>query len=185
MPAITDRRAARLSVTRVIAALLVSGCVSVSRTAEPTAQSAPTTSTTPAATATASGPMTDKEVVWVNQITKLRHAISETISPSSSTDLTREELARWENAMRGCSRTLARIGSPSARLQPVYALVKQSCQEFDKGAACFAAAAPIIASSTRVREAQEALDCGSRAIEKGTTLLIEAEAKGLGGEVTG
>src|SRR6266536_5727576 len=124
MPAITDRRAARLTVTLVIAALLVSGCVSVSRTAEPTAQSAPTTSTTPAATATASGPMTDKEVVWVNQITKLRHAISETISPSSSTDLTREELARWENAMRGCSRTLARIGSPSAHLQPVYALVK-------------------------------------------------------------
>jgi hypothetical protein len=123
--------------------------------------------------------MTDSELAWLSQITKLRQSIQKAISPSANTNLTVAELARWESAMRGCRRTLVRIGPASARLRPVEALVEQGCQAYDKGAACFAAAAPLLSSSSRVREAQRALDCGSSAVEKGATLLGEAEIKGV------
>ena len=35
--------------------------------------------------------------------------------------------------LRTCSRELRRIGAPSDRLQPVYALAKKGCAEYDKG----------------------------------------------------
>jgi hypothetical protein len=72
-------------------------------------------------------------------------------------------LASLTHQVRGCSRELARIGSPpSARLQPVYELVQQACGEYDKGAKCWedAARMGIPSSSAAERKFERKVDCG-------------------------
>ncbi|HEY3259885.1 MAG TPA: hypothetical protein VGJ95_06380, partial [Pseudonocardiaceae bacterium] len=73
------------------------------------------------------------------------------------------------NEVRGCSRELARIGSSSSRLQPVDALIKQGCQEYDKGSTCFADGARIgiPSSSAAVRELEQKINCGFASSGKG------------------
>jgi hypothetical protein len=130
------------------------------------------------ATTTATGPLTDSELAWLNVPTKLRQTTTKVLTQGQS-QVTRAMLEQWVSTLRSCSRELARLGAPSARLQPVYVLVKQACQQYDKGAACFAKAAPLINSTSRVREVQQAMDCGSAAINKGSELLADAEVKGI------
>jgi hypothetical protein len=97
------------------------------------------------------------------------------------TNLTIAGMLKLADSLRSCTRELARGGSPSDRLQPVYALVKKACKEYDKGAACFTTAARIgypIAGTPAVKTQEKAFDCGFAAQGKGAVVLAEAEAKG-------
>jgi hypothetical protein len=176
MPASTHRPVARLAVP-VLLALLVSGCVGKSAT--PTAASQPGTTSTVAPTTTTVPPLTAKELAWLKAIPTVIKKTDKAFQFPG--DLYVADDLRIANALRSCSRELARGGAPSDRLQPVYALVKKACKEYDKGAACFTTAARIgytYAGSAEDRKQTKAIDCGYAAEAKGAVVLAEAEAKG-------
>ena len=94
-------------------------------------------------------------------------------------------MTSYANTLRACSRELARIGSPSDRLQPVYVIVKKACRTFDSGAKCWATAARVsmadggvIAGTPEERTQARAIECGGAAEGNGSNLLSDAETKG-------
>jgi hypothetical protein len=181
MPASTSRSAARLAAT-VLLVVLAGGCAGEDATS--TAASQATTSTTVAPTTTTVPPMTAEELAWLKAVTKLHGRIDKAF-PEGSMNMTRAKMVELGNALGACSRELARIGSPSDRLQPVYVVVKKACRTYDKGAKCFATAARVsdasggvVAGTPEERTQGRALDCGFAAHGNGSNLLIEAETKG-------
>jgi hypothetical protein len=131
-----------------------------------------------APTITASGQTGEPR--WLEAITALHTTLDEPFTVAF--DLTPAKMESLAKLFRGCSRALARLGSPSDRLQPVYALVKKACAHYDKAARCFATAArygtPDAGSPEDVRQ-EQAFNCAAAAHEAGTTLLTEAEQKGF------
>jgi hypothetical protein len=177
MPASTCRCAARLAVT-VLLVVLAGGCGGETAS---TAPSEATTSTTvaPTATPTTIPPMTAEELAWLKLIPTVSKKINKTFE--ATTNLTTRGMTKLANSLRSCTRELARGGSPSDRLQPVYVLVKKGCKEYDKGAVCFTTAARIgipLAGSAEARKQTDALDCGFEAVGKGGIFLADAENKG-------
>jgi hypothetical protein len=127
-----------------------------------------------------SNALTATESVWLDAVGKLRDAMN-AVFDDSPTTLTTSALNSMRDNLGACSRELARIGSPSERLQPVYSLVKNACAQYDEGAQCFATAAsiglPLTGGADVNRRFTEALDCGfgsSKAIEA----LANATTKG-------
>ena len=181
MPAIRSR-AVHLAIAVVCACLLASGCSG--RTATSTASTASTSTLAPTTTKAAgavSGPMTGEELVWLEAIGRLHKKIDKVLVESPS-EMTKATLTSLANQLRGCSRELARLAAPSARLEPVYKLVKSGCAQYDKAAACFATAARIgapIAGTAEERTFNQSIDCGFAAPGQGSRLLAEAEAKGF------
>jgi hypothetical protein len=185
----TSRRSACLTVA-ALCALLVTGCGG--KRATSTAASTPSTSalagttttgatTTTAAASKTTGPMTGKELVWLEAIGRLHKKI-DTVLTNAPSNLTSATMSKTANDLRGCSRELARLGLPTARLQPVYKLAKSGCAQYDKAAACFAAAAAIgipVAGTAEERKFNQAVDCGFKTPEKGSLLLAQAEEKGF------
>jgi hypothetical protein len=169
----------------VVAALLVAGCGDQGngRSAAPkpsasmpsTSRTVPTTTT---AATTAQGPLTAQDLLWLQTAEMLLARMNKAFTDSPS-DLTPSALKSLANEVRGCSRELARIGSSSSRLQPVDALVKQGCQEYDKGSTCFADGARIgiPSSSAAVRELEQKINCGFASSGKGGLRLTEAQVK--------
>jgi hypothetical protein len=175
MPASTSRSSAHLA-TAVLLVLLVSGCAGETPTS--TAASQATTSTV-APTTTTVAPMTAKELAWLKAIPKVSKKIENSIGAISN--LSTSGMASLANSLRSCSRELARGGSPSDRLQPVYTLVKKACREYDKGAVCFTTAARIgipFAGTPEERTQSKAIDCGFAAAAEGTIGLVDAANKG-------
>ena len=175
MPATTRRPAACL-VVAVLVALLVGGCVGTSGTS--TAVSQPATTSTVAPTTTVP-PLTAKELAWLKAIPAVIKKVDKAFQGTG--DLTISDDLKMADALRSCSRELVRGGAPSDRLQPVYALVKKACKEYDKGAACFTASARMgytYAGSAEARKQDKLTDCGYDGEAKGAVVLAEAEAKG-------
>lgn len=184
MPASTSRSSVRLVVS-VLLVLLVGGCAG--KTAKSTAASQPstTTATTVAPTTTTVPPLTAKELAWLKAVTKLHEKIDKALQQPGSVTLTRAKMTSYADTLRACSGELARIGSPSDRLQPVYVIVKKACRTFDKGAKCWATAASVsmadggvVAGTPEERTQSRAIDCGGAAAGNGSNLLSDAETKG-------
>jgi hypothetical protein len=138
---------------------------------------APTT--TSAATATGSESLTGEEGAWIQALTRLEEELFDVLADAPS-DLTTATMRSYADRLHGCRRGLARIGSPSERLQPAYRLARKACAQFDKGARCFADAASIgapLAGSAEERRFDQAITCGFQAPSNGGALLIEAEAE--------
>jgi hypothetical protein len=146
-------------------------------TLAPTTTSAKTT--TSAAAATASASLTGKERAWIRALTKLEEELLDIVADAPS-NLTTATMRSYADRLHRCRRGLARIGSPSERLQPAYRLARKACAQFDKGARCFADAAsigaPLVGSPEEARFDQ-AITCGFEAPSSGSALLIEAEAE--------
>ena len=179
MPAGTSR-SAPLAAT-ILLALLVGGCAA--KTSTSTAASRSTTTATVAPTTSTVPPMTTKELAWLKAVTKL-HATMEKPFSATTVHLTRSKMTSYVTMLGSCSRTLARIGSPSDRLQLVYVLVKKACRTADKGAKCFATAARVsmadggvVAGSPQEQTQRRALYCGGAALGDSANLLADAEAK--------
>jgi hypothetical protein len=124
------------------------------------------------------------ELAWLEAVRIMREKIDEPFMVPEIT-LTRAAMASFGSALEECSRELARIGSPSERLQPVYALVAEACAAHDEGVECFDTAASVSDQSGAVIEGtpeaqtqSRALDCGFAAQGNGSNLLIKAEARG-------
>jgi hypothetical protein len=89
------------------------------------------------------------------------------------------------SALGECSPELARIGSPTERLQPIYALVAEACAQYDEGAKCFDTAARVsdrgggvVPGTPEEQTLTSAIECGFAAQGDGGNLLAEAETNG-------
>ena len=167
-------------------ALLLGGCGGTTTPAPTTpAAIAPSTSTlalppTPAPSATASGPMTGDELVWLEAINGLLMKSQKVLGGSPCCE-TKAQMRALEDGMRGCTRELARLGLPSDRLQPVYKLAQKGCAQYDKAAECFATAAEIgapVSGTSEERKFNDAIDCAFSAPNRGAILLADAVEKG-------
>ncbi len=184
MPAIASRRYAGLIV--VVCAVVVVGCGG-GQSGTSTATSTPSTST-PEPTTTTIPPLTAEEVAWLDGLTKLETTLDkkkQRIYQAGTSGLTRPLMVLLAKALGSCSRELARLGTASDRLQPVYALAKKACQQFGKAARCWATSARlslpdggVAAGSPQERPWMRAGDCAQAAERKGTKLLGDAQAKG-------
>jgi hypothetical protein len=124
------------------------------------------------------------ELAWLDAIAKLHTKIDEPFM-ASEINLTRATMVSLGSALGECTRELARIGSPTERLQPVHALVAQACAQYDEGAQCFDTAASVsdqsgaVVMGTPEEQTQTGgIDCGFAAQGDGGNLLAQAEAKG-------
>jgi hypothetical protein len=156
-----------------LAALVV---VAPAQHAEPMARAAPADIAPAdiAPTTVAPGPTTGADERWLEALDKLSTKLDEPFAEQTF-ELTPAKTRSLEKLFRDCSRELARLGSPSDRLQPVYRLVKQACAQYDKAAKCLATAA----SSPEGWKQTQAYDCAFAAHPKGSILLSEAEIEGL------
>ena len=173
MSAITGPRTLGL-VIAVVIAVLATGCASAKIKSPTPGQG--TTASTPA-------PMTAADLAWIQAITEMHKKIDKPFM-ASSMDMTRAKMNELRDSLRSCNRELSRIGSPSARLQPAYELVKQACRIYATGARCFARWASVSDASGAVmvgtpadRIARRAEACGFAAQGNGSNLLGEAEAR--------
>jgi hypothetical protein len=170
-------RLATLLVPLVAVALLSGGCTGGTAEstdqASPAASTTPTSDLTPTSTGAEHGPLTGEELVE-QLLPKMNKVFAD-----SPTDMTPAALRSLANEVRGCSRELARLGSPTARLQPVEELARQACQEYDKGAKCFEDAARLgtPSSSSEVRKLQQQIECGFAASGTGGMPLANAKVK--------
>jgi hypothetical protein len=130
-----------------------------------------------------SNALTADERAWLNAIPRVRRKIDKAFTAAGN--LTRSAMASHANALRSCRRQLLGAGAPSDRLQPVYALVKQACAQYDKGARCFTTAARVsdpsggvIVGTPEERIQRQAIDCGTAAYGNGAVPLFDAESKG-------
>ena len=180
------RRHAGFAVVVVCAVVLV-GCGG-GQSGTSTAASTPSTSTsTPEPTTTTIPPLTAEEVAWLDGLTKLKETLEkkrDKIGAAATTGLTRPLMVLLGKTLGSCSRELARLGAPSDRLQPVYALAKKACQQLSKAARCQATMARlslpdggVVAGSPQERPWNRAGDCVNAAERKGTELLEDAGAK--------
>jgi len=176
MSATTFRLRTRLLPIAVLA-LLAAGCGGeTARQASPARKAMPApTSAAPSPSSPDAQPMTTSELVWLHAVERLLPAMNKVFT-NSPTDMSPAALTTLASQAGGCRRELTRIGPASARLQPVQALVDQACAEYDKGAACFAAAAragvPSEAASSKVFKQ---ITCGFAASETGGKPLAEAQ----------
>jgi hypothetical protein len=175
------RGRATLLVPLVAGALFCTGCASgtVGSTAGSSPAAAPTVTPTPTPTPTsaARAPLTGRELRWLQAVEQLDSKM-EKVFRDSPRYLTPRALRSLAYKVRGCSRELARLGSPTARLQPVEALVRQACREYDKGAKCFEDAARLgIPDQSQLRKLDQRIDCGFAASLTGGEPLAEAQNK--------
>jgi hypothetical protein len=176
MPAAASRRASGIAVA-VLLALLACGCAA-HQAPSPAASGRATSSASPTAT-----PVTAAELAWVAAVTHLQKKIDKPFA-SHNLYMTREKMTQLRTAMRGCSRELRRIGVPSGRLQPVYALVKRACRTYDKAARCFARAVSVsdasgatFAGTPQDRIQRRSLSCGFAAQGNASNRLGDAESQ--------
>ena len=181
MPAAARHRADRLAVS-IVLALLVGGCGGQSNKSTTASGTSTTTSppTTVAPTTTAPPPLTAKERAWLKAIPRVSGKIEKTVGATNIT-VTPETMHSYANTLRSCRQELLGAGSPSARLQPVYALVKGACAQLEKGARCFDSAAtfnPMGPGTPAARAQDRAIECGLDQGVKGLSLLADAEEEG-------
>jgi hypothetical protein len=184
-PSTSSRRITCLTIA-VVCALLASGCGG--QKANSTATTAPSTST-PGPTTTTIPPLTAEETAWLDGLSKLKTTLQEKkdkIGAAATTGLTRPLMALLAKTLASCSPALAQLGSPSDRLQPVYALAKKACQQLGRAAQCHAtvarlsdASGGVVVGSPQERQWKQASDCADAAEQKGTALLEDAQAKGV------
>jgi hypothetical protein len=148
------------------------------------ATTSPTPTPTPTPTRTGPGPMTAAELYWLSSVEKMHYQVDK-LFHKDNVVVTRNVALSWSNALGQCSRTLHRIGPGTARLRPVYTLVKKACALFDKGAKCWATAAHamdagggVVSGTPEERIVNSSMSCGDASYGDGTNLLGDAELKG-------
>jgi hypothetical protein len=164
------RTSGRLAITVaaiVVLGLLLAGC------ADPPGRQA-----TAASSGSAPQPVAAAEMRWIDAVEQLLPAMNKifTEPPPNTTPTALTALA---TVAGGCRRELTRIGAASARLRPVQSLVEQACQQYDKAATCFTAAARVrTASSTaELNTAEKQISRAFALADKGRSRLAEAQLK--------
>jgi hypothetical protein len=169
-------------------ALLVGGCADQAADSPTGAASATTATIIP--TTTTIPPLTTEEVAWLDALTKMKETFEkkrDKVLRAGTAGVSRALEALLGKTVGACGRDLARVGPPpSDRLQPVYTLAKEACQQFGKAARCHATvvrlslpSGGVVVGSPQERPWKQASRCSQVAGDKGLELLEQAEAKGV------
>jgi hypothetical protein len=160
----------------VVLALLASGCAGHKA---PSAAVNRHATSSPSPTAT---PMTAAEREWVAGIAHLQKKIDKPFTARAMT-MTRAKMTQLESATGGCGRKLRRMGVPSTRLQPAYAMATKACRTYQKAARCFARAASVsgidggtFAGTPQERIQRRSLSCGFAAQGNASNRFSDATA---------
>jgi hypothetical protein len=127
--------------------------------------------------------MTGDELFWLEAVARLHRKVDREFNRAAEGDdiLTSAKLGALAKILQGCSGSLAQIGVPSKRLQPVYALARKGCGYYDSGARCFVAAAKIGVPARAAEDQQltRYIQCGFAAVGPGSKSLADAEIRGI------
>ena len=170
---------------RIVAVLLGLAMLAAGCSGPPPARPAPApgTTMTPSSTVTAppnwpgAGRLSADERGWLAALPPYLDRVLKRFGPGSV--ILDSEVGESADLLRGCRRILARRPS-SSRLQPVYALLRQACDDYDRAAECFVVAARIVAAgggSETDREYQRASSCGHNSVSAGAIRLEDAMDK--------
>jgi len=167
-------------VVALVGALLVGACggsmttPAVTTSAASAATSTPSATTGAASTATPSGPLTADELVWLQGIGSLQKRMEKVLEqmPSNMTDASTRAAAE---KLRACTPELAKLGAPTARLQPVNRLAQRGCAKFAEAATHFEKTS----NSINVDKITKELNLASQAFSQGDALLADAQMKGF------
>jgi hypothetical protein len=180
-------RIATLLLLLIAGALLSVGCTDGTKEktdkASPATSRTPISDLTPTSTGIDRGALTRQELLWLDAaeqlLPKMNEAFDAVPAYINTPAALPAALRSLASQVRGCSRDLARLGSASARLRLVEALVRQGCREFDKGAKCLEEAARLgsSTSSPQARRREQLVACGYAAAEAGRKPLAEAQIK--------
>ena len=177
-------RLAILLVFLVAGVLLSGGCTEgKADKTSPAASQTPMSDLGPASPGANRQSLTSQELLWLDTVEQLLPTMNKAFDDfptyiNTPTALP-AALRSLANDARGCSRELARLGAPSARLQSVGTLVRQGCREYDKAATCLEEAARLgtSTSSPQVQKREQLVTCGFAAAEVGRMPLAEAQMK--------
>jgi hypothetical protein len=127
--------------------------------------------------------MTAAELAWITAIKQLTGKVDKPFTAHNIT-LTREKMTQLANTAGRCRRELRHLGTPSTRLEPVYASVTKACQLYHKAARCFARAAnvsgpdgSVVAGTPEARIQRRSLSCGFAAQGNASNRLGTAESQ--------
>lgn len=130
-----------------------------------------------------SNALSDAELAWLEATTSTLMDTMNAVFDTVPEFLDSTVLTAFADQLRTCSRELARIGPPGDRLEPVHALVKQACAQYDVGAECVATAAAIgipLAGSDEARRYEEAIKCG---FDSSAAISVFGNALNKGNEI--
>jgi hypothetical protein len=92
------------------------------------------TSTTVAATTTTKPPPTAAELAWLEGLVALRDRLEERTQPRSGEILTQAKRREFIAASRSCTPGLAKLGTPSPRLQRAHRTAQAGCRFYERSA---------------------------------------------------
>jgi hypothetical protein len=125
-------------------------------------------------------PLTDKEILWLVSLNRMETTLGNSLNRAPE-NLTRSSMLAMADALRGCSRTLTRVGAPSQRLQPVYQPAQQECAAFDRAAQCLETLAAMGTTmgpgSAEERKFSKATDCLSAGMRDGGVAMASVMKK--------
>ena len=96
-----------------------------------------TAATSTSAASTTKPPPTAAELAWVEGVTALRKRLEERTSLQSGMVLTQAKLREFIAAGRSCTPGLAKLGTPSSRLQPAHRTARAGCRYYNRSAQSF------------------------------------------------
>ena len=183
MFALTGRIALLLSVAALLSGGCTDGADEKTDQASPAVSRTPISDLTPIPTSAEWEPLTRPELQWLDAaeqlLPKVNKAFDDAPTYLNAPAALPAALGSLANQARACSREVVRLGSASARLQSVEALVRQGCREYDKAAKCFEEAARLgtSTSSPAAQRREQLLGCGFAAAEAGREPLAKAQIK--------
>jgi len=134
--------------------------------------------TAPAAIPSAAGALSGGEARWLAGISSPQKTMEKAMGPGDLV-ITSASLRVTAGRLRHCTTDLAKLGPATKPLQPVYRIARQGCAQYERGAACAAAAARIPFGPTGKASAKlnRLLDCSLARVNKGSARMADAVAE--------
>jgi Domain of unknown function (DUF4389) len=145
-------------------------------TTEPT----PPASTAPIPISTVPPPAPGRADRWLYGLSSLSTDMENAMGPGEAV-VTATSLRSAASHLRRCPAELAALGPPTAQLRQVYRMAARACGAFERGAACYAAAAKGYDAATvspDPKRFNRLLDCGDAGFNRGSNLITTAAADG-------
>jgi hypothetical protein len=131
------RRSLRLATGALLVAIMV-GCQQDSQSS-----SAPASTTSTVAPTTTEPPVTDAERAWAAGVAKLRQRLDRVFFQKEVV-LTQAKLREYIQTGRSCAPRLARLGSPTERLEQAAASAARACRNYARAAAVYQRVVPLV-----------------------------------------
>ncbi len=137
------------------------------------------TDAAPAAVPSATRALSGGEVAWLAGISSLKMTMAQAMA-SGSMVINSASLRMIAGQLRHCTTDLAKLGPATKPLQPVYRIARQSCAQYERGAACASAAARIPFGPTGIASAKlnRLIDCSLAGVNRGSARMADAVVKG-------